>query len=213
MSEGISVIIPAFNAADFLPEAIGSVLSQTHPPSEIIVVDDGSTDGSASVAARYEQVQVFSQSNGGPAAARNHGIRRATGSHLAFLDADDVWTPDKLQRQMSALESGDADMIFGRVEVFRDTGTVLEIYDGVIAGTMIVTRRAFDRVGEFSEKMRVGEFIDWYARAQEAGLKSLSLPDIVMRRRLHGHNLTRTPDVRMAYFDALRAAIRRRSER
>jgi glycosyltransferase involved in cell wall biosynthesis len=210
LTESISVIIPVYNCADFLAEAIQSVLAQSYPASEIIVVDDGSTDGSVSVAAGFPQARVLSQSNAGPGSARNMGVLNASGSYLAFLDADDLWAPDKLQCQMSAMEAGDPDMVFGRVEVFRDSGPALEIYEGVIVGAMLVKRDSFDRVGGFPEATRIGEFIDWYARAQECGLRSVCLPDIVMRRRLHTHNLTKEQDTRTAYFDVLREALRRR---
>jgi glycosyltransferase involved in cell wall biosynthesis len=213
VTERISVIIPVYNCADFLAEAIESVLAQSYPASEIIVVDDGSTDDSISVAARFPQVRVLSQPNAGPGAARNLGIRNARGSYLAFLDADDLWAPDKLQRQMSAMEADDPDIVFGQVEIFHqsgDPGTAPQIYEGVIVGAMLVKRESFDRVGGFPEATRIGEFIDWYARAQECGLRSVSLPDIVMRRRLHSHNLTKEQDTRTAYFDVLREALRRR---
>ena len=98
-ANGISVVIPAFNAAQFLPEAIASVRRQTIRVREIIVVDDGSRDGTHLVASRAG-AQVMRQPNRGPAAARNAGIHRATGRWIAFLDADDVWDPDKLEKQM-----------------------------------------------------------------------------------------------------------------
>lgn len=217
----ISVIIPVYNCADFLPEAIESVLAQTCPPAEIIVVDDGSMDGSAEVAARYApRVRVLAQPNGGAGSARNLGVRNAGRPLLAFLDADDVWLPDKLQRQMSAMETGEYDMVFGRVEVFRDEtiggddGRAPQVYEGMHVGAMLIRREAFDRVGEFPTNVRIGEFIDWYARAQDCGLRPLSLPETMVRRRLHHHNLTRgQEDTRAAYFDVLREALRRRQEK
>src|SRR5690606_2092587 len=103
--DGISVIIPAFNAAPFLKWTLDSVRAQTHPATEIVVVDDGSTDGTVDLVCSFgdDRVRVISQINAGQAAARNRGIREATQPYLAFLDADDLWHPDKLRYQMRAL--------------------------------------------------------------------------------------------------------------
>lgn len=97
----VSVVIPAFNAESFLGEALDSVLGQTARPTEVIVVDDGSTDGTRALVRRYsDAVRLVTQDNGGAARARNVGARQATGEWLAFLDADDVWLPEKLEKQL-----------------------------------------------------------------------------------------------------------------
>lgn len=99
----ISVVVPCFNAAPYLGQAVDSVLAQTFPPAEIFIVDDGSTDGSLEIAQRFgPPVQVMRQENSGPSAARNRGISCAKGDWIAFLDADDVWEPEKLERQSDA---------------------------------------------------------------------------------------------------------------
>src|SRR5262245_53259028 len=103
----ISVVIPCHNAAAYLRSSIDSVLAQTVPPREILVIDDGSTDESATVAMSYApRVRVVKQTNRGPASARNRGIEEATGEWIAFLDADDVWRPQKLERQGVHLVDG-----------------------------------------------------------------------------------------------------------
>ncbi len=100
----VTVIIPSYNLADYLPAAIDSVCAQTLPPLEVIVIDDGSTDGSWELAEAYgPPVQVVRQANAGVSAARNHGIDLAAGDWIAFLDADDIWEPTKLERQMAAV--------------------------------------------------------------------------------------------------------------
>ncbi|MGA2565115.1 MAG: glycosyltransferase family A protein, partial [Steroidobacteraceae bacterium] len=104
MGTTISCIVPVFNGARFLGEALDSILAQTLPPTEIIVVDDGSIDATAEVAAAYApRVSVVRQANAGPASARNRGIDLATGEFISFLDADDLWHKEKLARQMQAL--------------------------------------------------------------------------------------------------------------
>src|ERR1700722_11062092 len=103
----VSCVIPVFNGERFLAEAIESVLAQSYETSEIIVVDDGSTDGTKTVAARFDQrVAYVEQSNAGPASARNHGIQRASGDFIAFLDSDDLWHPEKTAIQLAHFAAG-----------------------------------------------------------------------------------------------------------
>jgi glycosyltransferase involved in cell wall biosynthesis len=106
----VSVVIPAYNAAATLDETLRSARSQTHHALEIIVVDDGSTDATRSLAHQHaavdDRVQVVTQKNAGVAAARNNGWRRARSDLIAFLDADDLWAPTKIERQLRALEAG-----------------------------------------------------------------------------------------------------------
>src|SRR5262245_16865951 len=121
--QSISVIIPVYNGERYLAEALVSVLAQTHPPTEIIVVDDGSTDTTAQIAQRYApRIHYHFRPRGavsGAAAARNHGAYLAQGDYLAFLDADDVWLPDKLRLQMAAFAHDPAlDQVFGHVQQF-----------------------------------------------------------------------------------------------
>lgn len=106
----VSVVIPAYNAAATLDETLRSVRSQTHRALEIIVINDGSTDDTGAIARRHAaidgRVQVANQDNAGLAAARNAGWRRARSELIAFLDADDLWAPTKIERQIDALRSG-----------------------------------------------------------------------------------------------------------
>jgi len=112
MTPRISVVIPAYNAARFLEETLDSVLAQTCPADEVLVVDDGSTDETPSLAARYAPaVQVISQVNSGESVARNLGLARVSGDWVAWLDADDVWEPTKLEAQAELIETGDADLV------------------------------------------------------------------------------------------------------
>jgi glycosyltransferase involved in cell wall biosynthesis len=113
----VSVIIPAFNASAYLSDAVRSVRAQTLGDTEIIVVDDGSTDGTAAIAAGLEGVRCFSQENAGPAAAINTGVAAATGAYIAFISADDLWVPHKLEWQFDALASDPSvDLVFGHLQ-------------------------------------------------------------------------------------------------
>jgi glycosyltransferase involved in cell wall biosynthesis len=198
----ISVVIPVWNCAQYVAQAIESVLAQLYQPVELVVVDDGSTDGSAAVIERYTPaVRYHYQANAGLSAARNTGIRLSAGSYVAFLDSDDLWLPAKLDRQMTHMRADPApDLVFGHVQQFVSpeldvaTRSRLEgdgkILAGVFAGSLLVHRDVFDKIGLFDGQWRVGEFIDWYLRTREAGLEAAMIPEIVTRRRLHTANMT-----------------------
>src|SRR5262249_2428536 len=100
----ISCIVPVFNGERYLREALDSILAQTYQPLELIVLDDGSTDGTAALVAGYgERIRYLWQANAGEAGARNRGLSIAQGEFVAFLDADDLWHPEKLRRQLARL--------------------------------------------------------------------------------------------------------------
>jgi len=219
----VSVVIPVYNCEQYLAEAIESVLVQTYWPIEIIVVDDGSTDSSADVAQRFPPpVRYRFQPHSGAGAARNRGIDQAQGSFFAFLDADDLWVEDKLARQRAAFDDdAELDMVFGHVRHFHSPELdedsrkripyPAEIMPGYSHATMLIARDAFLRVGLFETNYQVGEFIDWYLRAIEKGLKSMMLPEIVMKRRLHAANIgIRERRSQTDYVRILKASLDRR---
>jgi glycosyltransferase involved in cell wall biosynthesis len=195
----VTVIIPVYNCERYLAEAIESVLSQTHRPIEVIVVDDGSTDNSAQIARKYGAVQYYFQPHGGIGNALNTGIYNARGNFFSFLDADDLWTDSKLTHQMTVFKNNPKiDIVFGHVEHFFSSGMDENIrrtlycpdksMSGYIKGAMLIKREAFFKVGQFATKWKLGDFVDWYLRAMEKGLTSFMLPYIVLRRRIHSAN-------------------------
>jgi glycosyltransferase involved in cell wall biosynthesis len=198
----VSVIIPVFNYDRFLAEAIESVLSQTYGNLEVIVVDDGSTDGSSEVAKSFagRGVRYCYQENGGIGSARNKGVELAQGEFFAFLDADDRWPEEKIERQLRAFEHDPAlELVFGQAVQLHhgpewETGVkdnklpAAGMVPGIIPGTMIVKRDAFHRVGNFPGALKVGEFIDWYGRAVQLQIRSVTLPDLFLFRRIHDSN-------------------------
>lgn len=219
----VSVIIPIYNAGRYLAEAIESVQSQTYRPVEIIAIDDGSTDDSAEVARRFGSSVLYRfQANAGPAAARNLGVDLSQGAFLSFLDADDLWVPDKLSRQMSILaDDPDLSMVFGHVQQFyspeldeetrKKMNLTQEAMPGYHVGTMLLKRETFLRVGPFETSLKMGEFIDWHAKATEKQLKSFMMPEIVMKRRLHTNNMTvRERGSQVDYVRLLKAALDRK---
>jgi glycosyltransferase involved in cell wall biosynthesis len=219
----ISVMIGVYNAAPYLAEAIDSVFAQGYRPLELIVVDDGSDDGSAEVAKGYGDALTYVyQERQGNGAARNRAVELARGEFFAFLDADDRFVAEKLERQMTALEADpELDMVFGHVSEFVSP----ELPDDVKAcirqpvqqapwaapNLMLIRRDSFSRAGPFSTTLRVGVTVDWYARAVEQGLKYLVLPELVLERRLHAaNNGIRERDSRAQYIHVLKAAMDRR---
>lgn len=217
----VSVIIPVYNGESYLDQAIESVLAQKYRLIEIIVVDDGSTDKSAHVSQQFP-VRYFPQPHSGPGAARNRGVEQASGEFLAFIDADDLWMPEKLTWQIETFATRpELEAVFGQVEQFNSPdadstspGTHLfgMKWIGLHAGTMLIRRTAFLRVGLFATRLQVADFVDWYTRAREAELEIAILPEVVMRRRIHTNNLTlRSREVaNLEYTQILKAALDRR---
>jgi glycosyltransferase involved in cell wall biosynthesis len=219
------VVIPVYNGERYLAEAVESVLAQTYRPVEVVVVDDGSTDGSAAVAGRFGGVvRCVGQANAGPAAAMNRGVEEARGECLSFLSADDVWLPDKLALQVAALRDAERpDLVFGHMihflspELDPERAASLhcppEPVPGYAAGTLLLARETFLRVGPFDPRWRVGEFLDWRGRAADLALRETLLPQVVSRRRVHGENHSlRAATARTGYAHVLKAALDRRRQ-
>lgn len=224
----VSVIVPVFDGERYLAAAIDSILAQTHCAGDIIIVDDGSTDGSADIARNYAKrepnVHYVHQSHGGIGAARNRGVAHAKGDYLAFLDADDLWIKDKLALQLAVFDQQpEVDLVFGHVTQFvspeltdeqkREVRCPSEPMPGYLAATMLAPRDVFHRVGQFDTSLHVGEFLQWYLRATELRLNLVMLPDVVLRRRLHRSNQgRRQQDARTDYVHVIKDALDRRRE-
>lgn len=199
----ISCIIPAYNEEQLLGEAIDSVLVQTYRPIEVIVVDDGSTDGTAKIVKSYrDKINYLWQANSGPGAARNLGISTAKGAYLAFLDADDLWHPEKLAAQIARFRDRPGlDMCLTRVKPFmtrispeiqrdileEDPVIVITPY---MTSSTLVGRSLVDRVGPFNLDLRLGEDTDWFLRVSNSGGVIEIVPQVLAYKRFHDSNLT-----------------------
>lgn len=219
----VSVIVPVYDGERYVRATIASVVAQTYRPIEIIVVDDGSRDGTAEAVRDCRAgLHYRHQEHAGAAAARNTGVAMARGEFLAFIDADDLWTPDKLARQMAVLQSEvDLDMVFGHVRHFFSPDLEPGARDHVVCppdsmpgyhpGCMLIRAEAFLRAGPFDPTYTVGEFVDWYGRAKDRGLRSTVLPDVMMERRIHDRNAVTVKRAnRTDYVRALKTALDRR---
>jgi glycosyltransferase involved in cell wall biosynthesis len=217
----VTVVIPAFNAAEFLRGGLDSVLAQTCQPLEIIVVDDGSEDGTPEVAAAYAgKVRYIRKERGGPAAARNEGIRAASGEWIAFQDADDIWPADLLEKLFAAATVTGADLIFGdsinlvegaivgtsRLEhselkprlgelvaggvLLNPFELFLELRNFISTCAVLVRKDALTRVGLFDESLRYAEDLDLWLRLS---IEHTFAPveEAVVLRRVHATNTGR----------------------
>ena len=220
----LSVVMPAFNHARYIAEAIDSVLAQIPDDAEVIVVDDGSSDETATIAERIgPPVRVIRAEHAGIGATMNRGIAEARGALIASIDADDRWLPGKMALQLAALDDDPSlDVVFGYVRQFVSPevtdGARYELTGqpmaGLVRGTMLIRREAWDRVGPMETDLVLGEFISWYARAVDAGLTMRMLPDVVYERRVHGRNtVIRERDAQGDYIRVVKAAIDRRRAR
>lgn len=205
------MIIPCYNGAQYLGQAIDSVLHQTYQDYEIVVVDDGSTDTTAQVAARYgDTIRYLYQANHGPSSARNAGVAISTGDYLAFLDADDLLLPNKLAREVAALEAEPGlGLVAGGYQYIDEYGRwlgdehpwngrpaidLLTILTGglTVVHAILLRRVWFDRIGGFDASLRYAEDMDFWYRLSLAGCPMSWLPDIVCQYRIHTRNMSRS---------------------
>jgi glycosyltransferase involved in cell wall biosynthesis len=214
--------MPAYNAERLLGEAVASIHRQDYPALEIIIVDDGSTDGTAETANGFGgNVRYLFQANRGPASARNRGIREARGEVIAFLDTDDLWPDDKLAIQIPRLyETSAVDVVLGRIQYMGINGAEVpdmhfegpdQTVTHVHLGSGVYRRSVFDRVGLFDESLRYSEDIDWFFRARERGIGMIILKETTLIYRLHGDNMTikkTIPDLQV--FKVLKKSLDRR---
>ncbi len=215
----VSVIVPAFQAEAFIGEALESALGQDGASVEVLVVDDGSTDGTAALASAYP-VRLVRQPNRGPAAARNAGLALARGEFMTILDADDIWPPDRLTRQVDHLRAHpELGIVLGLTEIFLTPGQERPAHWPVahtgrpipaVAGSMLARASVFERVGGFDEQLRQCEDIDWLARVKDAGIQAGSIDHIVLRYRIHATNTSRHTNANKAtLLRVLRDSVRR----
>ncbi len=203
----LSVIIPAYNSARYIAETLRSVLRQTVLPDEILVIDDGSTDETASIAEGFSPlVRVFRRRNEKQAASRNFGVLQAKGEWIAFLDSDDLWEPNKLERQMEELAANpSADVCYtSRVEMLDDgsntlhRGKVIEVAKpsevrqalfrntNFLPSAVIVRRSLYLAVGGFDSRVSVEDW-DLWLRLLHAGARFVACPEPLVQYRTYMH--------------------------
>lgn len=210
MDKLVSVIVPVYNRENLVSETIQSILAQTYEPIEIILINDGSTDSSLSILRKFEtrfpdQIRVINQANQGQTIARNNGIRVARGEYIAFLDSDDLWLPNKLERQIPLFEHG-VGLVYSGIEVIDEQGRVIraepadkritgEIYPKLLVnnrmtgGTVVVTAEALKNVGTFSTEFKAAENWDLWLRVCKV-YEARVVPDPLIKYRVHSSNMS-----------------------
>lgn len=196
----VSVIVTCFNREMYIAEAIDSILAQAFTDFEILVIDDGSVDGSAKICQSYgDRIRYMYQGNQGASAAKNAGITAARGEYIAFLDSDDRWEPHKLQLQMNYLAThASVDIVYAHAAQFLSPELPPEIRAGLhcpsvampapTSGTLLSKKSIFERTGHYRTDLLVGIEIEWYSRSQGLGFSSFILPEVLLHRRVHPAN-------------------------
>jgi len=222
----VSAIIPVYNGAKFISEALKSICMQGYDPIEIIVVDDGSIDDTACIVRSFGDIRYVYQPNKGCAAARNTGIRSSKGELIAFLDADDYWSGNKLNIQVDCLlKNPHIGYVLGMQRNFLECGIkrpswvreelILENHIGFLP-TLVIHRRIFDTVGFFNEDFRISSDVEWFCRAADAAISRMVVPEVVLYRRIHNSNLGyenlkyQTKAGNPMLLNALRASVHRK---
>lgn len=211
----VSAVMPVFNGEAFLVESLDSLLAQDYEPLEIVVCDDGSTDGTAEILRAYPTIRTISQENRGAAAARNAAIATSTGEFVATFDADDRWPSGRLTLQVEyLLEHPETGCVMGRQEwidpppwLGRD-----EVYgdlDGIPLVSAMFRRTVLDEVGGFDTSFTHSEDMDVLVRLREHGIGIVVLPEIIIYRRFHGSNLTASAPETAPLLRSLRQKLER----
>jgi glycosyltransferase involved in cell wall biosynthesis len=216
----VSVIVPVFNGEDFVAECLESIAAQTFPATEVIVVDDGSTDGSAAVADAFDGVRVLRLAHQGSGRARNAGVDATTGDLVAFCDADDSWHATKIEQQVEYLDGHpDVACVLCRTVITVEPGTEIptwlarDVVFGDLGGVSPISglyrRQAIEDVDGFRDYPQ-GQDFDMLVRMQERGSRIEILPEQLLMRRMHDNNSThRVGSLAPGFLRSVREHLRR----
>lgn len=216
MNPLVSVIIPVFNGERFLAEAIESALAQDYHPLEIVVADDGSSDGSVAVARSFSGVTVLELPHGGVSIARNSAVAASTGEWLAFLDADDLWYPEKISRQVAtAAPSPNIGIVlceqmhrFESVPSWWVWPTEPKSKTCFEPSAWLVRRSVFDYVGGFEPGRALGEDLNWLMRAWSMNVRHRVVRETLMNRRIHDANVSaKLPTAELQMIGLIRESV------
>lgn len=224
-----TVIITGWNREPYFVDAIESVLDQRlapeHSINPILVVDEDPTDPCGGIAERYlPQVTILRQGKKGTSAARNFGMQHASGDFFAFLDGDDFWHPDKLQKQLDFLtENLDREVVFSHEIGFNGEIPRFALINSMVdparfrpsanASSFLGRAEVWNLVGPMVESLTAGEFVEWYGRAKLAGIRSHTLDDALVYRRAHESNRSRVVEgVKQEYLKVLKLHLEKKRE-
>ncbi len=221
LTPDVSVLVPFYQAERYLEETLRSIEDQTVPADELVLLDDGSTDGGPAIAAAHvPPARLVTQPNAGIGAARNAALAQARGRFLAFCDADDLWEPTKLERQLAlfaarpelgAVMCGVAEFVSPELDPATTPVRQTRQRDQAVAtSALLIRREVVDQVGPFDESLSVGDWFDWYARLRDVGHPIAWVDEVLVRRRLHQtNNSLRQSQSRSEYLQVLAAHLAR----
>jgi len=218
----VSVLMSIYNRAEYLEDAVCSVLADTSATHELLLIDDGSTDGAEVIAQSFaDRAVVLRQDHRGCPSAWNLGVAHARGDFITFCDSDDLWTPGHTGPLLELLDARpDIDVVFAITTEFVSPELDAEAlatrapYDAQrapVGGAMLARRAVFDTVGAFDETLLQGFWFDWYARLVDAGVSMAEIDAVVLRRRIHNQNSSVVQsDLLGEYARALHSSLVRR---
>jgi glycosyltransferase involved in cell wall biosynthesis len=207
----VSVIIPVYNGEQYIQSTVDAIFQQTYPIHEVIIVDDGSTDRTWSVVQKLihtsTKIIFLKQKNAGPASARNTGIRQSTGEYIAFCDADDVWVPEKIEKQMKVFEHTNASLVFSGIRyIGLQTGELLPDNDVSVKklfqknyipnSSVVLHRSIIDSVGLINESkifFAVEDYQYWLRIATNHVI--FGIPEPLVQYRVHPYQISNNPAV------------------
>lgn len=226
MATLVSIIIPLYNGARFIGEALHSVLAQSFMAYEVLIIDDGSTDDSRAIVQQMmhnePRLRYIYQPNRGVSTARNQGILASQGSLIAFLDQDDRWTDNALACQVAYHEQHPAvGYTLAQQICFLEPGcsppqwfqrqTFDQPHVGYLPGTLVVKRAIFEQIGLFDPAITISSDADWFARTSDAQIPMHTLPQVLLERRIHNANQSQqSKQIHRELFHLLHASIRRK---
>lgn len=221
-SSSVSVIVVVRNGERFLAEALDSVFRSEAKPLEVLVIDGASSDGTVEIARGFPLVRVVAQDGTGIARAYNQGIAMARGELVAFISHDDIWEPGKLDLQVAFMrEHPSVGYTVTMVRHFLDPGAQppegfrAELLErpvpGLLMEALVARQSVFEQVGPFDPSFSVSEDTDWFARARDAGVPMAVLPQVLVRKRVHGGNSSLTErSINALLLRAMRGSIQRK---
>ncbi len=222
----VSVILPVYNGERYLTEALQSVAAQTFTAYELLVIDDGSTDGSSELVQQALQtnprIRYLHQENSGVSSARNRGILASSGQLIAFLDQDDRWRDDTLACQVAYHQQHpNVGYTLAQQICFLEPGcsppkwfqlqTLDQPQVGYLPGTLMVKRAIFNQIGLFNPEIPISSDADWFARATDAQIPTHTLPQVLLERRIHNENQSQqSKQIHKELFHLLHASVKRK---
>ena len=191
----ISVIIPIYNGEKFIENLLEQLSKQQYSPMEVIVVDDGSTDGTAKLLSKFTSITYIYQENAGPAAARNRGLQFAKGEFIAFLDCDDLWSETHLISLIQHFQNNsELAIVKGQIQdqvMFKHGNENHELsYFNCLLGSCIIRKSTFEKIGSFDEELTYCEDMDWFTRAWEHNVPLKKIDQVSLYYRRHEQNMT-----------------------